>query len=61
MEYLYGKIIVNILVILLMIKDMDMVKCIGMMVISIKDNGKMGNKLGKICMKWKINKFIINR
>lgn len=43
MESLYGKIVVNILVILLMIKDMAMGKCIGMMEIFIKDNGKMGN------------------
>jgi hypothetical protein len=44
MVSLYGKIIVNILGILLMIKDMDMVKCIGMMVMSIKVNGKVVNK-----------------
>ena len=48
MEYLYGKMEVNILVILLMIRDMDMVKCIGLMGKYIKECGRMENKLLKI-------------
>lgn len=57
MESLHGKIKVNILGIFIMIKDMDMGKCIGLMEMYIKVNGKMGNKFHRYNKQDKYNKY----
>ena len=41
MVYLHGQLVMSIRVIINLIQEMVMVKCIGMMVVTIKVNGKM--------------------
>ena len=44
-EYLFGKMVTYIKEIIQMTREMDMVKCIGMMGVIIKGNGKMEYKM----------------
>lgn len=47
MVYLHGQQEMFIKVIMILMQEMVMDKCIGVMVVFIKDNGKMGYKMDK--------------
>lgn len=54
MEYTHGSQEINTRVIILMISDTVMGKCIGQMILIIKDNGIEGFKVEKECYKFPV-------